>query len=719
MKKTGKRVIAIALAIIMTLSVVSAGAIAVTSIIKSADSDYSEIANGSNIINANSIDEAIELMQSTPDFFAAPSDEVATEEDDATDTVLPGKATAAPKKAKETVYPTIIIPGISQSISYLADENGAPARNDNGDELSGGLLILDTSTLAPTITNNLAAPLVRALIRQNDNDGKLREGVKNTVEEVFSIQASGKDGKPVNNLKTVHYGTSVGGMSQDDKDYFYRMIPMKMLTEDTIDATTGKVASKAILDENDLYLYAFPLIGDPFESAKGLDEYIQFVKSEKGVDKVNIVTISLGGTILTAYLEMMKGTGYPDVNRIVNVVSCLQGTDVMGDFYLREFKINDPEHPEYEQFFFNEFLPMIMKENNDYGTLGYIINIALKIMPKQVIYSILSGAVDGIVDTLMLYCPQFWAMIPTDRYDDVKAMYYDRIWGDSECKDLAKTLDKFQTARLNLVKNLKAFAKKDNRLVHNVAGYGLNYAVADYNFFGAMRSSDSTNSDAIIDIDSTTLGATYAPAGQLLPDEILFSDKAIVSPDGSIDISTCAFVNTTWFFQNQHHEVGRNDVVIKLIGNLITGDVKNVNSSPKFPQFNGTRNTRDIFRWRLEESYALITNYSNGVTYDIEGNKLICSEADMEELKAAYVESLNLLNNTICEPTVAETTTKRINDAVYSVGHNGQLPVEDNTMDELLEAICEFLDSIVTAITGPGNGFSDIAQNGVFPGKMN
>ena len=88
----------------------------------------------------------------------------------------------------------------------------------------------------------------------------------------------------------------------------------------------------------------------------------------------------------------------------------------------------------------------------------------------------------------------------------------------------------------------------------------------------------------------------------------------------------------------------------------------------------------------------------------------------MEELKAAYVECLNLLNDTICEPTAAEAATERIEDAIYRVGHNGELPVEDTTTDELLEAICEFLDGVITAITGSGNGFSDIAQNGVFPG---
>lgn len=710
MKKTGKRVIAVVLAVIMTLSVFTVGAVALTSLLTKNANTVTDIADGSSVINADSVEEAIELMESTPGFFAEP-----TESESST-----GAAAEAQSSRDAVVYPTIIIPGISQSISYLADENGDVAYNENGTELSGGLLIIDDSKIIPTITNNLLAPLTRALIRQNDKDGKLQEGVTKTVAELFSVQASNTDGEPIENLKTISYKTSVGNMSQDDKDYFYRMIPMKALTEDTIDATTGEVVQEAILDDDDLYLYAFPLIGDPMKSAEGLDEYIQFVKAEEGVDKVNIVTISLGGTILTAYLELKEGTGYPDLNRIVNVVSCLQGTDVMGDFYLRQFKVNDPEHPEYDEFFFNEFLPMIMKESEGYGTLGYIINIALKIMSREVVYAILTGAVDGIIDTLMINCPQFWAMIPEDRFEDVKAKY-NFIWDEND-KDygngvLAAKLDAFHTASSDLVENLNAFvAAKEGNLVHNVSGYGLDYSVQDYNFFGAMRSSDVTNSDAIIDIDSTSLGATYAKAGEILPDDILFSEDAIISPDGSLDISTCEFRETSWFFQNQHHEVGRNDVVISLIGRLITGDIKSVNDDAAYPQFNGNRNTRNITRWRLEEATALITNYADGKTVDTEGNELVCSQADIDELTAAYKECLALLQNTICEPTEAEAVTERIENAIYRVGHNGQLPVEDSSMDALLEAICKFLDDIVTAIFGSGNGFSDIKDTGVFPG---
>ena len=187
----------------------------------------------------------------------------------------------------------------------------------------------------------------------------------------------------------------------------------------------------------------------------------------------------------------MKDSGYSDLNRIINVVSCLQGTDVMGDFYLREFKINDPEHPEYEHFFFNEFLPMIMKESEGYGTLGYIINIALKIMPKEVVYAILTGAVDGIIDTLMHNCPQFWAMIPTDRYEDVKVKY-NEIWSDSSYSELAPKLDAFQTAKLNLVDNLNAlYLAFENHLLYGIPICRYRYTST----FGKERIADNTEDD--------------------------------------------------------------------------------------------------------------------------------------------------------------------------------------------------------------------------------
>ena len=87
------------------------------------------------------------------------------------------------------------------------------------------------------------------------------------------------------------------------------------------------------------------------------------------------------------------------------------------------------------------------------------------------------------------------------------------------------------------------------------------------------------------------------------------------------------------------------------------------------------------------------------------------------KLKAAYKECLDLLQDTICEPTAAEAATERIEDAIYRVGHNGELPEEDDSSAAILEAICQFLDSTITAIFGAGNGFSEFEQTGVLAGK--
>ncbi len=699
MKKTSKRIIALALSVVMIISVYAIGAVSIASLLINSKETI-QTADGSNIINADSVEEAIELMEKNPEFFAAEK-----------------SAASTPSAQATELYPTVIIPGISQSVSYLADEDGYPAYNANGEELSGGLLILDTSNLVPTIVNNLAAPLARALITQSDKDKVFQKAVTTTVKEIFSIQASDNEGNPVNNLKTVEYKSSVAGMSEEDREYFYRMIPMKHLTEGIIDARTGEYSTKPVLDASLLYLYAFPLIGDPMESARGLDEYIQFVKEDTGADKVNIVTVSLGGTILTAYMELMKGTGYPDINSVINVVACLQGTDVMGDFYLRDFKINNPDHPEYEAFFFNEFLPMVMESNADSPTLGYIINIALKIMPKEVVYSLLTGAVDGIIDTLMLKCPQFWAMIPADRYDDVKEKY-NFLWEDEETYGvLTAKLDAFHTASVNLVDNLKEFNTTGDR-VHNVAAYNLSYAEQDYNFFGAMASSDVTNSDGIIDVDSTTLGATYAKAGSVLSDDILFADGARISPDGSVDVSTCAFPDNVWLFHGQYHEVGRNDVVLSLVGQIISGNIKSVkDNSANYPQFNGNRNTRNLTRWRLNDCTIIIENYDPvaGTTVLPGEDETVVSVSPetYAGLISAYDEALNLINETICEPTAAVEVLKAVDDALYRVGNDGkEPPVEDTSTDDLLEAICSLLDDVVTSIFGSGYGFSEIMDNG-------
>ena len=71
------------------------------------------------------------------------------------------------------------------------------------------------------------------------------------------------------------------------------------------------------------------------DSAANLNEYIQQVKKATGHDKVNLLNVSLGGTIFTAYLDAY---GYKDINQVVNAVSATDGSEIIADFLTRGAK---------------------------------------------------------------------------------------------------------------------------------------------------------------------------------------------------------------------------------------------------------------------------------------------------------------------------------------------------------------------------------------------
>ena len=55
-----------------------------------------------------------------------------------------------------------------------------------------------------------------------------------------------------------------------------------------------------------------------------------------------------------------------------------------------------------------------------------------------------TGAMSAILDTLMLNCPQFWAMLPSYRYEALAERYL------ADKPVLKARTDAFQQARLNL-----------------------------------------------------------------------------------------------------------------------------------------------------------------------------------------------------------------------------------------------------------------------------
>lgn len=542
------------------------------------------------------------------------------------------------------ISPVVILPGINHSPTYLYNEDNTPYLDADGNEVGGTLLILELSKLWGTLPK-LIGSLLATLVTQHAIG--LEEAAYEAASAAFWVQKCDDDGNHVENLQTQRWYHPISKMTQDDKDWLYRMIPLQRVEEE--------------IGGDHIYMYTFNLVGDPMQSAKELDEYIQMVKEQTGHDKVTLLPVSLGGTILTAYLDAY---GHKDLDQIVNVVACLDGTDIVADMMDRKWNLED-------EYFYHEFIPPIL---GDDATLGYLINCILHILPRSGVDAILTGAISGILDTIMINCPQIWAMVPSYRYDALAEKYLNN---DPEKAELKKKTDRFQQARLNLQDNILA-AVEDGVEVNTIAGANLDFGEQDYTFFGIVASASDYNSDGIINLASTTMGATGAAGDKTLADVTYEKNTNCknashkhISPDNKVDVSTAVLPENTWIFLDQHHEVGNNDVVLNLVQAIITGDVSDVNEDPEtYPQFNNTCNTKNIRRWRLPDAKALLTDETVTLTAE-----------DKKELEEAIAAGEEVLYATVADAEKTAAAEEKLNAILAKYGKY-TYPEEPSAMDE-------------------------------------
>ena len=532
---------------------------------------------------------------------------------------------------------TIILPGIGQSDSTYVKEDGST--------VSGGLVLLDTDAIAGPVITKLAWPLLKSIGTQTA-DPALQDAVHDVISDLFYIQASNKDGTAKEDLILTRYPYALSQYDEDSHGWFYRMFPM----EPVVDAMNEKYGATddSYNAEDYIYLSTFQLIANPHDSARELKDFIAMVKEQTGCEKVNLVPISLGGTIMTSYLQLVQeeyNGDFSDINKIINIVACLNGTDLFSDFFAREWNLAD-------EFLYDEYIDLIVEANGMEPYMGGLIKILLKIIPKPALYAILSGAIEGLLDTMFVNCPQFWAMVTKERYEGLA----DRYLVGEEYAALRKETDWFQNARMSLVDNLNYVKDNYGVVTYTVSAYGLQFTDGEYNFFGIAGSSATTNSDGIINISSASLGASYVVPGAK------YENAVMPSPDGELDISTCAFPETTWFFDNQHHEVGRNDVILKLLGQILVGNITDVNSSAAFPQFNYGRVTRNLTRegWLMDQAESVIANEEGLYTQD-----------QIDTVKPVYEKAAAMLNETLLNENSADEAaaiTKELNDALACTG---------------------------------------------------
>ncbi len=563
-------------------------------------------------------------------------------------------------------YPTIIIPGLGQSGVFVADENGDFVLNDEGKRISAFPAYIQL----PNVIKRAVVPALLSLITQRD--AGLSDAFNDIISDSFGINASDLNAQNTGNVILERYYYPYSECTKEEQDLINSHIPFHMYPTD--------------LPKDHLYYFTYNSFGNHIDVAKELYDYIQMVKEQTGHSKVNIVPISQGGTFANAIFEY-----YPeimdDLHKVLYIVPALDGSTIIGDVFNGRINFLDADYL-YHGFLENSGLM-------DKGT-ARMIEVIARILPDEVLMECLNKGVKTLIEDIMIRSTSMWALCPSGDYPTAAQKYL----SSPEMADIKAQTYKYYQAQLNSDANIQKLLDKGIQ-VFNVAQY-------DYNMINVGGTWNTQNADYIIHLDSTSMGAYAANIGETLPEDYVQANTHCsnpehnhISPDRVVDASAGLLPDTTFYFDGQRHDLTQhNDVILKIAMELIAhDDIKDVYSSPEFPQFNIGRDVR-----------TLHTLLDTAETVDT----ATLSADDKAELEAAVAQAENVLNTNVCEVSDFEKAEERLNNILVKAGAVEPEEEKDYTF---FENLSEWLyDNYGT------NGFSEmprISLNIVFGAIVN
>ena len=398
-----------------------------------------------------------------------------------------------------------------------------------------------------------------------------REDIDYLINELFQYNIPDESGKCSPQVVTARYCCPVseypgiikdGEFKSEAKNRFYRCIPCE------------NIARQRLGENFEDYLYCFTY--SPFsyisDNIESLHSFITecLANNKVGAKDVVLVPMSMGATVVNSYLAKypLKSENY--VKRVVSIVGCWQGSQIISDLLTQSWADNS------EDLFYNDIWYRMLKDDPTVPAIvPGIVKFALKLFPKDVMKRIVKDAVGSLCDNLILKAPSLCALVPGEDYEKIRQLY--------KTEKIKQECDFYQAAQSKLFERFDDL-KSEGIDFSFICGYGLSYGEVskDYYMFGFMKSANASNGDEILEISTTAPGTVSAPAGK----QITASEGMELSFDKSIDISNTFFKDSTWYFYRQKHELEDNEKALTVAIELALGNIKSVNDSPDFPQWN-------------------------------------------------------------------------------------------------------------------------------------
>ncbi|MBQ2828834.1 MAG: hypothetical protein IJF20_06285 [Clostridia bacterium] len=394
-------------------------------------------------------------------------------------------------------YPAIAIAGIGQSI----------VRNtENGKRVWP--IDIDTKKLV----GKIVLPFIGSVITRCD------AGLSKAVYKEFSRQIDGlaldEDGNEIHALEVERYKNSFKECSEKERRYIKRMLPV------------DKIAAE--IGEENFYFFTYNSFGNTEKVVAELDEFIENVMKQRNADKVNLVPVSLGGTISTAYVNKHGHRGH--INRVVGVVPAYDGSSLA-------IGLIDGSFSEFEE----DIIPKELKK-------------LTSLLTKKTRGNIVDSIFNALRDKVLSRSSVGWGAIPHGDYERLCAKH-------KRSPNLERICEENYAIRRDFLAFI-AKQKENGIEFFSLCGYGLPME--------KMFRRDNSHSDGIVDTASCSMGAECSDL------------------EKDIDVSTSAIKDRVWFYKSMDHEgAAKTDHLLKLCGLLLKDNsITSVYDNENFKQFN-------------------------------------------------------------------------------------------------------------------------------------
>lgn len=596
-----------------------------------------------------------------------------------TDVVEETVVTAA--GAQKVEYPIIFVTGIGQTWTHLVNEDGSykleNPKDPNSSPIEYNLFYAEPSALLKPKTLvhlvKLVGQVVGTLVVGVNMVQKKDAGA--VIAALLNRNLIDENGELPSDVEDCIKNYPISRYNELDLKNFYRSIPCQFMVEQ--------------IGADNIYCFNHPAFSFLYKDADALNKFIEeTVLPQTGAEKVVLVPMSMGGAVTSAYLDRYGDRN--EVKRVVSIVGAWKGSSIVADLAERKYADNAPE------LLYNGLLA-------DFIGLptGYIVNIALRLFPKKALRGVIDSVLGGVVDEFLLKTPSLIALVPDDRYEAIEK---NLLQGDKYAYVRKETRAYFE-AQSTVKERLQHLEDAYGMEFYFLAGYGLEFGEdtgAEYGLFQFMKSNEDANSDEIIPIQSTTVGATAAKAGEKLP----YTGK-YVSPDGSVDLSTAYAPDRTWLFYRQKHELEYNNTALRLALDISVGKVSSVEDcKDTYPQFNQSRNAKALLRG--DSTYIILLNRF------IDENKADPSKAaDVQKAQEALDACNAMMNRTINDREADDAVIENAYQVLVELKaieprRSGELSAKEQKQFDALKKANDFIYKIFGA-----KGFRDFGISNI------